>query len=99
MMHPWENQRIDGQPYVAAFVGKDKFAGGPAGGTLRIGHWLSYRLKAGVRSCEKIKIRRRNRLRHQWKSFCVNGGAGGFACPGRLRPIFSQLLTLLAELK
>ena len=46
-----------------------------------------------VRSCEKIKIRRRNRLRHQCKLFAVNGGAGGFACLGRLRPIFTQLLT------
>jgi len=46
-----------------------------------------------VRSCEKTKICRLNRLRRQCKWFAVIGGAGGFACLGRLRPIFSQLLT------
>jgi hypothetical protein len=44
-----------------------------------------------LRSCEKIPARRRNRLRHHCKSCVANGGAGGFACLGRMRPIFSQL--------
>ena len=41
-----------------------------------------------VRRCEKIKSRRRNRLRHQCKSIVPNGGAGGFACPGPFADLF-----------
>ena len=47
---------------------------------------------ANVGCCEKIQLRRRNRLRHHNKSCIFRGGAGGSACLARLRAIVSRLL-------
>src|SRR5260370_31074859 len=46
-----------------------------------------------LESCERIAIRRRNRLRHQDKSRACTGGADGFLCLAPLRAFLSRRLT------